>query len=309
MSIEILNAGPLTTVQDAGRFGFLEAGIGTAGVMDRKAYLAANRLVGNDNNEAVLEFTLFGGQIKFESDAIAAITGADMQPTVDGEAVDSYRPIKISAGQVLGLGMAVKGCRAYLAVRGGIDTKPVMNSRSTDLKAKIGGFEGRKLAQGDILKTGAVRFINEKEMNELLNRTEEKPVFSDEVTVRVIEGPQEEFFTANGIKNFYSEVYKVLPESDRMGIRVSGEEVESINGTDIVSDGIAFGSVQIPSSGQPIILMADHQTTGGYAKIATVVKEDLSLLAQLKPGNSIRFKKVDLKSVQPKKGFWRKLFG
>ncbi len=309
MEIEILSAGPLTTVQDLGRFGYLESGIGSAGVMDRAAYAAANELVGNKNNEAVLELTLYGAQIRFSDEAVIAVTGADMNPVINGEAVEMYRALKVRTDDVLALGMAAAGCRAYIAVRGGIDVEPVMNSRSTDLKAKIGGFMGRKLSQGDILKIGESRALSHREEEKLFHKCLERPDYSGDVTVRVIEGPQEEYFTEKGIESFYGEAYKVLPESDRMGIRLSGDRVESKEATDIISDGIVFGSVQIPASGQPIILMADHQTTGGYAKIATVVSEDLSLLAQLKPGNTVSFVKADISEVQPGISWIGRIFG
>ncbi len=300
--IEIINPGPLTTVQDLGRYGYLSSGIGSAGVMDAKAYRVANVLTGNKNGEAVLEITLCGGQIRFLQDTLAAITGADMEPEIDGKRVTNYETFEIKKGQILRMGMAVKGCRAYLSVRGGIDVEEVMNSRSTDLKAGIGGYKGRKLMAGDILKIG--RCGSEK-----ISRRKEKSVdYGSEVTVRVIGGPQEDYFSEKGIRSFYSESYNVTPDSDRMGIRLKGAVIESDHGTDIISDGIVFGSVQVPASGQPIILMADHQTTGGYAKIATVVSGDLSLLAQVKPGDRVRFKKVSVEEVQPGRFFAGRIF-
>ena len=308
MGMEIINPGPLTTVQDLGRFGYMNVGIGTSGVMDRQAYKIANELVGNTDGEAVLEATLMGPEIEFTSDAVIAVTGADMKPAIDGYSIGNYKAVKIVRGQRLKLGMAVSGCRAYIAVRGGIDVEKVMGSRSTNLKCGIGGFEGRNLRIGDLLKIGVSTELSNSELEKLNSKNYRGLEWNGNMTVRVIEGPQGDYFTEEGLKNFYSMEYKISPESDRMGIRLSGAKVESYNGTDIVSDGIAFGSVQIPSSGQPIVLMADHQTTGGYAKVATVVSEDLSLLAQARPGDLVHFEKVDIGDIQKRKSFFGRLF-
>ncbi len=301
MGIEVLQPGPLTTVQDLGRFGYLSRGIGNSGVMDRDAYRIANELTDNKNGEAVLEMTLCGGQLRFLQDTIAAITGAYMKPVLDDREIRIYEAFEIKKGQILQMGMAMTGCRAYLSVRGGIDVEKVLNSRSTDLKAGIGGYKGRKLMTGDILKIGLRQKPHPAELKKLQSYRAEIPVFQKEITVRVIEGPQAELFTTEGIDSFYSKSYTVTPDSDRMGIRLKGAVINGRQGTDIISDGIVFGSIQIPASGQPIILMADHQTTGGYAKIATVVSCDLGLLSQAKPGDSVRFKKVSVDEMQPKK--------
>lgn len=294
MSIKILSAGPLSTVQDAGRFGYLKSGVGTSGVMDREAYETANRLLQNTNHEAVIEATLLGPTLFFDSGCVCCITGADMTPLLDGQPAPMYRPFLINAGQTLSLSGAVNGCRSYLAFAGGIDVPFALGSRSTDLKCRLGGYQGRALQKDDILSIGP----SAADVSDLLQNKASQPFFSSSVTVRVIEGPQAEYFTDRGKQAFYGRPYVVSPESDRMGYRLEGPAVESRQGVDIVSDGIAFGAVQIPPSGKPIILLSDRQTTGGYAKIATVISGDIPKLAQLKPGDQILFEKTDLSKIQ-----------
>lgn len=291
MSITVINPGPLTTVQDAGRFGYMQYGIGTCGAMDQAAYHTANDLVGNTGGEAALEATLIGPTLRFDRDCVFAPTGADMDAMLDGAPVGRCRATAARAGQELALGFAREGCRAYIAVRGGFDVPLVMGSRSTDIKCRAGGLDGRALRRGDVLPVGMSRSGGRL-------RTLPAATYSNDVTVRVIEGPQAERFTAAGRETFFSTTYTVTQDSDRMGMRLDGAPVESAGGVDIVSDGTAFGSIQVPTSGKPIILMADHQTTGGYAKIATVCSADLPKLAQLRPGGTVRFAAVSVAEAQ-----------
>lgn len=303
-TIEIINPGPLTTVQDIGRIGYLSYGIGKTGVMDQDAYKTANMLVENKNNEAVLEATLLGPSILFHETTIFAITGADMNPMLDNQPVSMYETLKAQKGQTLTLQFAQNGCRTYIAFAGGIDVPVVMGSRSTNLKCNIGGHEGRALAPGDILPIG------KKENLEKIKITKATPqTYPSIKKIRVILGPQDDYFTEEGLNTFLTATYTVSPASDRMGYRLEGEAIASINGTDIVSDGITFGSIQIPPNGKPIILMADRQTTGGYAKIATVYSEDLPLIAQSKVGEKIQFEKITMEEIFPKKNFFQRLFG
>ena len=292
MSVLVKTPGPLTTVQDEGRFFYQSSGIRPSGVMDGAAYEAANALVGNAKGEAVLEMTFLGATLEFQSAAWFALTGADMQAKLDGVPVERYRAVRAEAGQTLAVGMAAVGCRGYLAVRGGFDVPLVMGSRSTDVSAKLGGFEGRALKAGDVLPTLAADDWMPTDL------CYEPPVYESEITVRVVPGPQEEYFTAAGVDTFFSAVYEISPNSDRMGLRLDGPEIESISGTDIVSDGIVFGSIQVTSGGKPIILMADHQTAGGYAKIGTVLSLDLPKLAQARPGDTVRFTRISAEDAQ-----------
>ncbi len=284
MALRVINAGALTTIQDGGRRGFLQYGITGCGAMDRIAYEDANLLAGNMGGEAVLEMTLYGGVYEFTEDATIAVTGADM-------GVPTYRTLRVKAGERLIFGPAKDGCRTYLAVLGGLDVPEVMGSRSTDLKAKIGGLEGRKLRAGDVIATpGAGEYVAERALP--------KPVIAQSIEVRVIAGPQDDCFTAAGLKTFYASEYTVSNDSDRMGIRLSGPSIESRGSSDIVSDAIVFGSIQITSAGLPIVLMADRQTTGGYAKIATVCSFDLPKLAQARPGAKVRFKQISVEEAE-----------
>ncbi|MCC8066786.1 MAG: biotin-dependent carboxyltransferase family protein [Clostridiales bacterium] len=285
MSIRVIHPGALTTVQDFGRSGFQAFGMSCSGVMDRQAFHEANYLVGNQAQEAVLECTLFGGIYQFEADTVIALTGADMVPTIDGNFVSTYRPLQISKGQTLMLGTAATGCRTYLAVAGGIDVPVIMGSRSTNLKCALGGYEGRALQAGDQLPIGNSTIS----YSEISDRCLEIPQYPEALIVRVIPGPQDDYFTEKGLDIFYQSTYTISGESDRMGYRLTGPAIESKHGTDIISDATVFGSIQVTPSGQPIVLLADRQTTGGYAKIATVCTEDLPKLAQARPGYTVQF--------------------
>lgn len=287
MIMRILSPGPLSTVQDMGRVGYMKSGFSQNGAMDSYAMQIANILVGNAPCEGVLEMTFMGISAEFDTDTVIAITGADMQPKINGENIDMYTAYQIKAGDTLSLGMASEGMRAYLAIAGGFDIAKKMGSLSTNIKCKIGGIDGGRLKAGDeiFLKRGT-RLIDQA------TRSYKKMTLQKKLTVRVILGPQDDYFTKAGKEKFLSSVYTVSDKSDRMGIRLDGDSVESVSGVDIISDGIAFGSVQIPASGKPIIMMADRQTTGGYAKIATVISVDLPILAQARPGSEISFKAV-----------------
>jgi biotin-dependent carboxylase-like uncharacterized protein len=303
MIMTFLQAGPLTSVQDAGRFGYMEYGIGQSGVMDYISYKQANRLVGNPENEAVIEMTLMGAEIQIDEDALVAYTGADMQARIDDKEMERGRAYWVEKGQIIKFGMAKTGVRAYLAVAGEMQVPMVMNSKSTDMKCMIGGFKGRKIQNNDQLPIKA-RKDSAKKIKQLMKQKIMPKDYNGVQVIRVILGPQEDIFTSNGIQTFFSSEYTVSLESDRMGVRMEGSYIEGKGKNDIISDGIVFGSVQITSAGQPIVMMADHQTTGGYAKIATVIKEDLPKLAQARPGSHVRFEKVEIESLQ-KSGIFR----
>ncbi len=289
MEMKILSAGPLTTIQDKGRFGYMRYGITTSGVLDGCAYAYGNALLGNSDNAACLEMTLKGVSVEFINNGAVAIVGADMLPKINGRPAGANQRIEVRAGDLLEMGFAAKGLRTYLCVEGGVDVPLVYGSRSTNLKCGFGGLEGRKLRDGDILYTCSVAEYRRKAG--VLPAEYQLPEESD-MTIHVILGPQNDMFTADGIATFLHSAYKVTPESDRMGIRLSGESLETVHGMDIISDAIPIGSIQVASDGQPIILLADRQTTGGYAKIATVVSRDIWKLAQARPGTAIRFEQI-----------------
>ena len=295
MSITVLNPGLLTTVQDQGRIGYQQFGVSVSGVMDPRSASLANILVGNDEKEAVLECTMMGPHLQFDKANCIAITGGDLMPTLDGKPIPNYTAVKVEAGQVLKFTMPKTGCRAFIAFAGGLDIPEVMGSRSTYMKAKIGGVEGRKLVKGDVIGFRAPK-AELKNMNFRSMASEFVP--RKEYTVRVVLGPQDDYFTDAGIETFLSQVYTVTAEFDRMGCRLEGAAIQHKDGGDIISDGIAFGAIQVPSSGQPIIMLGDRQTTGGYTKIANVISADFRILAQLKQGDKVRFEKVSVKADQ-----------
>lgn len=294
MSFEILSAGPLSTVQDLGRFGVMKSGFSQNGAMDIFSMKCANRLVGNALGCAVIEMTMFGIKARFSSFAIIALSGGDFSPELNGRKIEMNRAYEVSDGDIVECFAAKDGARCYLAVSGGIDVPVVMGSRSTNLKCEFGGYEGRKLQKGDMILTGKYN-IAPKDVSKCFLP---KQAFGNYFEVRAVLGPQDSMFTKNDIELFFSQEYEVTEESDRMGMKLSGEALKSENGFDIISDGIVLGSVQIPASGQPIVLMSDHQTTGGYAKIATVISCDVSLLAQAKPGSKVRFKQIDVDEAE-----------
>ena len=298
MSVKVIIPGALTTVQDAGRYGYQSSGIQTSGVMDHKAYEEANALVGNTGGEAVLEATLFGGMMEVTADTVAAVTGADMEPKVNNVPCGMNRPVLLRAGDTLSLDMAKSGCRSYIAFAGGVDVPVVLGSRSTNMKCRMGGYKGRPMQTGDAFETGLWGEEAAERYEEVRDRSFPAEAYTSPIEVRVIEGPQAEYFTEKGKETFYSARYTISDQSDRMGYRLEGEAIESVDGTDIISDGIAFGAVQVPASGRPIVLLADRQTTGGYAKIATVCSFDIPRLVQGKPGDTVCFRRISLEEAQ-----------
>ena len=299
-TIEIRSPDMLSTIQDEGRFGWMASGFSPSGAMDLAAARRANILAGNTMDMAVLEMTMTGVTARFGCDCVIALTGADMGAALNGHDAPRYRAIAIKAGDILACGNAKAGLRGYLAVAGGFELEPVMGSCSTSVKFGLGGFEGRKLRAGDVLPLRCPQMP----VPGMDTRTLPIPPWLETGwqgpghRLRVVLGPQDAKFTPAGLAIFLQSWYTVTRESDRMGIKLEGAKIEAVAGYDIISDGIAPGSVQVPASGQPIVMMADCQTTGGYAKIATVISADLPLLAQAKPGERLRFAAVDVKEAQ-----------
>jgi biotin-dependent carboxylase-like uncharacterized protein len=288
-SILVHDAGPQTTVQDLGRRGSLRVGIPPSGPMDREAFLLANRLVGNADDAAGLECTLIGPRIEFADERWVAVTGADMPVTLNGAAMPRWAGIEVEAGDVLRLGSAQSGVRAYIAVSGGIDTPPALGSRSTYLRGRLGGFEGRALRKGDSLRLGPPSGGAPAEVHE-----EMIPDYTAEPTVRVVLGPQDDRFTKGGIAALFEAPYEMTQQSDRMGARLRGARIEHARGHDIISDGVPMGGIQVVGDGQPIVLLADRQSTGGYTKIGAVCSFDIGRVCQVKPGQRLRFRQVSV---------------
>lgn len=295
MGIRILKGGMLTTVQDIGRSGYQSQGFSVAGVMDVRSFRIANLLLDNPENEAVLEFTLIGPTLQFTSATIVAITGGDFQPTINGEPAPMYTALYMNKGDILKFGSARTGSRGYIAFSSYLDIPVVMGSRCTNLKSSIGGFKGRKLKADDYIGFR----IKRRYLPFFLSRKLPCEDFSqDAACLRVVMGPQDSLISKQGIRTFLNEEYTVTSDFDRMGCRLEGAFIAPKDTSDIISDGIAFGAIQVPSHGKPIILLSDRQTTGGYAKIATVASVDIPKLVQRKTDHKIRFQAVTVQEAQ-----------
>lgn len=295
MGIRILKGGMYTTVQDLGRTGYQSQGFPVAGVMDVRSFKIANLLLDNPENEAVLEFTLIGPTLEFTSATIVAITGGDFQPEVNGESAPMYTALYMNKGDILKFKSARTGSRGYIAFSSYLDIPVVMGSRCTNTKSGIGGFKGRKLQAGDYINFR----IKRRYLPFFLSRKLELDEFDqEEAEIRVIMGPQDDMFSRQGIETFLNSEYTVTSDFDRMGCRLEGPFIAQKETSDIISDGTVFGSVQVPSHGKPIILLADRQTTGGYAKIATVASVDIPKVVQRKTDHKIRFRAITVEEAQ-----------
>ncbi|MGV8982089.1 5-oxoprolinase subunit C family protein [Clostridium sp.] len=293
--MKILKPGMYTTIQDEGRYNYQKSGMSVSGAMDQFSLKIANILVGNSSGEACLEATLMGPEIKFQGNALIAVTGANLVPMINSMVVEMWCGLNVREGDVLSFGTVKNGCRSYISIARGIDVPEVMGSKSTYVKGKVGGFQGRILKAGDELK---IKASDENNFTDVLRLpTEFIPCYNKDNMVRVVMGPQDDYFTSEGTNTFLNCPYEVTNEADRMGYRLSGTKISHKVGADIISDGITMGSVQVPGHGAPIIMMADRQTTGGYTKIATVITPDINIVGQLKPGDSVRFKSIDIQEA------------
>ncbi len=291
MRLHIEHGGALTTVQDLGRFGHLAEGVPQSGAADAPSLVRGNILLGNDENAAALEMTLLGARVRFEGTGAIAFTGGDLRPRLNGMDVPMWTVLRVSDGDVLSFGgICGRGIRAYLCVAGGVDVPPVMGSRSTYLKAALGGHEGRALKSGDVLTAGEAWIGWPRAVGcscpEVL-----RPAYGNDPLHAVV-GPQDDLIAPESVETFFDSEWTVTPQSDRMGVRLSGPELKHRNSADIVSDAIPLGAVQVPGSGQPIVMLADRQTTGGYVKIAVVHALDAARLAQKIPGEKVRFARI-----------------
>ena len=306
MSLRILRPGLLTTVQDRGRYGLQHLGIVPCGPMDPVALELANGLVGNFAGEAALEITVIGPEIAFEEDALIALCGATFAAKAAGGPIAMDRPVFMPKGSILSTGRAVRGSRAYLAVAGGIGTPPVLGSRSTYLPAKFGGLEGRALRAGDRLPLltnsqdlAAKRY--KKLLNGMRSVKWSAPALTlperEPIVVHAMEGRHHAHFDAAARRAFFEATWKVSPDSNRMGFRLAGPVLARAEAVEILSEPACLGTVQVPANGLPIALMADHQTTGGYPKIAEIAAADVPRLAQLAPGGMVQFARCTLEQA------------
>ena len=295
LTFEVLKPGMLTTVQDLGRFGRQMQGVPVAGAMDGAALRLGNIMLGNDDNAAALEITVMGPTLKVLSgSACCAVTGAEVGVSKNGSPVACWTVLKIAPNDVLSFSPPRGGgARAYFCVNGGFDVPLSMGSRSTYTRGGFGGHEGRALKAGDVLITNAPDALW-AESEGLTCPPSLRPSRDTAAPLRVIPGPQDDAFTEEGIETFYSSEYFISNSADRMGYRMEGPLIAHKGGADIISDGISLGSVQVPGHGQPIVMLADRQTTGGYTKIGVVCTVDLGKLAQRLPGQKVRFVKTTL---------------
>jgi len=296
-SIEIVSAGLQTTIQDLGRFGFGHYGIPPSGALDSFALRIANLLVGNPEGHAGLETTLMGLRFKARADVLIAVTGADLQPQIDRQAIKRWCSRILKKGEILSFVGPKSGCRAYVAFGGKLNIMPLLGSRSTNLPAAFGGLKGRSLQKGDIflIEDPASQFAAEGRSFEVRGRH----LQSDIWTLRIIWGPQDNDFGRDALHTFVNSQFTVSPQSDRAGIRLNGPLIQRKSNTaeSIISEGIISGSIQVPGDGQPIIILGET-VTGGYRKIATVITADLPLTGQIKPGDKIQFQAVTLKDAR-----------
>jgi antagonist of KipI len=288
--VHIAKPGLLTTVQDLGRWGFQALGVSVAGPMDPVSHRIANAMAGNAADAAALEATLVGPELVFDDERLVAVAGAEFEISIDHQPVASRGSFVVPAGATLRFGRRLRGARAYIAIAGGIDTPPVLGSRATHLPSAMGGLGGRALATGDRLSCGGGRPLSTAAAHSYSNAAAAAATVPDgRATVRVLPGPQSDRFASGALDALQSAPYRIAPSSNRIGFRLSGPPLAHTRGADVISDATPLGVVQVPASGQPILLMADRQTSGGYPKIATVITADIGLAGQLAPGDTITF--------------------
>ncbi len=293
--VKILKSGMLTSVQDSGRIGFQSSGMPVGGAMDNLSLRLANIVLGNTADAACLEVTLAGPEILFEKQTHFCICGAEMQAKLNDTPIENGKAIWAKKNDILKMSFASKGCRAYIAFSGGINVKPIMGSRSTFLAGKIGGFKGRQLKTGDVLTLGQ---ITGKPMQKNLHDDLLNSIFSNK-PIKILPGPEIKSFASDAIKKLLSGTFTLSPDSNRMGYRLTGEKISTkTNKKGIVSSPVPMGCIQIPPDGQPLLLMADRQTTGGYPRIAVAATIDLPRLAQIKPGDQLCFEEISLDEAQ-----------
>lgn len=311
MSISVLNSGLLTTIQDRGRYGYEKYGIIVSGAMDQYSMRIANILVGNEENEGVFEITLIGPSLKIKKGNLISITGADISPTINEKKVSMWRPIYLNEDCILKFGKCVSGCRAYIAISGGIDVPVIMGSKSTYLRCKIGGQDGRKIKKGDVINIGKKPSMSLELIDKLKEiNTKKSFVYTKwyakglninnnfPVDIRVFEDMQFKNIKEESIKEFFTKPFIIDSKSDRMGYRLNGPKIELNEKIEMISGEVSIGTIQIPPDGNPIILLADRATAGGYPKIAHVTLYDIPKLVQLKASDKIVFKKVTLKEAE-----------
>jgi antagonist of KipI len=292
-TFEVVAPGIMTSVQDLGRFGCARLGVAPSGALDGFAVRAANLLVGNPENAAVLETTLMGLRLKALRESVVAVTGGDLQPRLAAAELPMWRSQVVREGELIAFTGPRSGLRSYIAVAGGFDVGPVLGSRSTNLASGFGGFKGRLLRKGDILSVESVDDLSRRAGRAA--PPELVPAYASPWRLRVVWGPQDDDFSDEAKRTFVSAAFTVSPDSDRTGIRLKGPSVARLPGAgeSIISEGILAGAIQVPGDGQPIIILGET-ASGGYRKIATVISADLPLLGQITPGDEVTFEAVSM---------------
>lgn len=312
MSIKVLRPGLLTSIQDLGRYGYQKHGVIVSGAMDSYSLRMANILVGNKEKQAVLEITLVGPALFIEKDILLAITGGDLSPTVEGQPIPMNRPVFLKKGCILQFGARKSGCRSYLAIAGGYNISEVMGSASTYLRAGLGGFEGRALQADDVLQLKDPQEKSASLLRQLASSSSASsyvstkwflgrshiPQEGEPIKIRVMRGRQFEQFSGDSKDVFWNCSFQISSQSDRMGYRLSGTALKLAEPLEMISEAVSLGTVQVPPDGNPIILLADRQTVGGYPKIAQVALVDVAVVAQLKPGSKICFQEISLQEAE-----------
>jgi len=280
--IQVIAPGMFTTVQDLGRYGYGPLGVSPSGAADPISLRVGNLLVGNPESAPALEMTLLGGKFLFPEGALVALTGSDF-----GASIPMYTATVIPPGGRVDTGPTKSGARAYLCVHGGIATKPLLGSASTHILSGLGGFEGRPLKKGDLLPVGPAHEVRPKAIApDALAKLQPGKI------LRATIAPQTAWFSENSIRLFYQATWRVTEESNRMGLRLDGPELETPQRGQMISEGVSLGAIQVPAGGRPIILFVEQQTTGGYPKIANIISADLASVGQLRPRDEIRFEQV-----------------
>jgi antagonist of KipI len=297
MEMLVARAGFLTSVQDLGRTGYRQFGVSLGGALDPFALRVANLLVGNEESAAGLEIALGGLQLRFADERIVAWCGGEFDVRVRSTSLPAGHAALMNAGEELKFNHPKTGCRCWLAISGGIDVPAVLGSRSTDLRASFGGFEGRALRDGDELALGSSRRSQAAATERISSWSAPEPwsqPASANSILHIVRGADWDRFYVSTLQRFTSESYAVSPDSDRMGVRFDGTELQRSDDVDLISEAVAPGTIQVPPSGKPILLLGDCQTIGGYSKIAHVITVDLSVAAQLRARDHVRFSEVSL---------------
>jgi len=302
--ITVVKPGLLTTVQDLGRPGYQQYGIVVGGALDGFSTRVANLILGNDDNAAVLEMAQTGPDLRFETETLVAWCGADFEARIGNESLPRDRPVRIAAGETLSFGFARSGLRAWLAVAGGIDEPLVLGSRSTYRRAGIGGHQGRPLVAGDQLAAGKLSERSQQLLGSLHTQGRRATGWSVRPqtlggamvagTMRAVIGPEWDWFTAESQQAFFSTEWQATKEADRMGVRLQGPALELVKPREMISSAVNTGIVQVPSAGQPIVLLPSRQSVGGYPRLAAVAAVDVGRFTQLRPGDKVRFQKIPL---------------